>query len=293
MPTAGKKLRKEESEYYNCQFKARYNFFVGGGHVKQKFLVSFCVISLLLVVFSKGAEAVPPLVAGDVPTADKNHVEWFIGMRYQKTGTLERQIPFTELVYGVSERQELTFEIPYLSIDGNHGFGDAVLGTKFQFIKETDRIPGVAGSFELKLDNASQTKGLGTGAKEYDLRLRSQKSWAWFTGLINIGCTFVGEPKIEGVHQKRDNVLFTAFAQEFEIDPKTKILSEIYWKNSDEPSGPDRFAFDVGFKHHLFKHLALHAAVGKSLREDNLEGPDLRVYAGMKIEFPVIEGMNP
>ncbi len=255
--------------------------------MKWKFPISFCVISFFLAVFSNKVEAVPPLVAGDVPTADKNHVEWFIGMRYQKTDSIERQIPFTELVYGVSERQELTFEIPYLSLDGNRGFGDAVLGTKFQFIRETERVPGVAGSFEIKLANAGRTKGLGTGAKEYDLRLRSQKSWAWFTGLINIGYTFVGEPKIDGVHQKRDNILFTAFAQEFEIDPKTKILSEIYWRNSDEPGDPDRFAFDVGFKYRLFPNLALHAAVGKSLREDNLGGPGLRVYAGMKIEFPV------
>ena len=142
----------------------------------RRFLIIFCIISILLAVFSSKVEAVPPLVAGDVPTADKNHVEWFIGMRYQKTDSIERQIPFTELVYGISERQELTFEIPYLSIDGNHYFGDAVLGTKFQFINEAEGIPGVAGSFEVKLANASQTKGLGAGAKEYDLRLRSQKS---------------------------------------------------------------------------------------------------------------------
>ena len=255
----------------------------------KKCLIGFCVISLLLVVFSREAEAIPPLVAGDVPTADKNHIEWFIGVRYQKTDGIERQIPFTELVYGISERQELTFEIPYLSIDGNHGFGDAVLGTKFKFIKEADRIPGVAGSFELKLANASQTRGLGTGAKEYDLRLRSQKTWNWFTSLINLGYTFVEEPEINGVHQERQNVLFTAFAQEFEIHPRTKLLSEIYWKGSDEPGGPNRVAFDVGFKHNLMPYLTIHSAIGKSLREDNLGGPDLRVYAGMKLEFPVLK----
>ena len=255
----------------------------------RRSLITFCIISFLSAAFYNKAEAVPPLVAGDVPTADKNHVEWFIGMRYQKTDNIERQIPFTELVYGISERQELTFEIPYLSLDGNHGFGDAVLGTKFQFTRETERVPGVAGSFEIKLANASQTKGLGTGEEEYDFRLRSQKSWAWFTGLINIGYTFVGEPKIDGIRQKRDNVLFTAFAQEFEVDPKIKILSEIYWRNSDEPGDPDRFAFDVGFKYRLFPNLSLHSAIGKSLRNDNAGGPDLRVYAGIKMEFALFK----
>lgn len=74
----------------------------------------------------------PPLVAGDVPTADKGHVEWYLGSRYQKSGGIEREAPFSELVYGLSGRQEITFEIPYLFLDGEHGFGDAVVGTKLR-----------------------------------------------------------------------------------------------------------------------------------------------------------------
>ncbi|MBI5049115.1 MAG: transporter [Deltaproteobacteria bacterium] len=190
------------------------------------------------------------------------------------------------MVWGISDRQEITFEIPYLSADGASGFGDAVLGTKYQFLKETEGAPGIAGSFEIKLANASQSKGLGTGAMEYDFRVRSQKTWGWFTGIINLGYTIIGEPNIDGVRQARQNVWFTAFAQEFEIFPETKLLSEIYWKESDEPDAPNRFAFDVGFKHQILPHLAGHVAIGKSLREDNVGGPNLRVYMGIKLEFP-------
>ena len=32
-------------------------------------------------------------------------------------------------------------------------------------------------------------------------------------------------------------------------------------------------------------HLSVHAAIGKSLREGNRGGPDLRVYVGLKWEF--------
>ncbi len=161
------------------------------------------------------------------------------------------------------------------------------MGTKYQFFLETDKSPGVAGSFELKLDNAGQTKGLGTGAMDYDFRLRSQKTWSWFTGLINLGYTFVGEPEENGIPQKKRNVLFTAFAHEFQITRETKLLSEIYWENSDEPGAPNRLAADVGFKHHLLPNLMVHAAIGKSLRKDNIGGPELRVYAGIKLEFTV------
>ncbi len=236
-------------------------------------------------VGAKGVYAVPPLVAGDVPTAEKGHVELYVGTRYQKTGSIERQLPFTEIVYGISARQEVTFEIPYLSDSGQNGFGDGVLGTKYLFIPETDKRPGIAGSFEAKLDNGSQIKGLGTGAIDYDLRMRAQKTWGWFTGIVNLGYTFIGEPKVSGVRQERNGVFFSAFAQEYALNAKTSLLSEVYWKTSEEPGTPDRLAADIGFKHSLLQNLTVHGAVGKSLREGNRGGPKLRVYAGMKLEF--------
>ncbi len=55
----------------------------------------------------------------------------------------------------------------------------------------------------------------------------------------------------------------------------------------DELHTPDQLAGDVGFKYELTPHLAIHAAIGKSLRKGNIGGPELRVYAGIKAEFPL------
>jgi len=60
------------------------------------------------------------------------------------------------------------------------------------------------------------------------------------------------------------------------LNGRAKLLSEIYWKNSDEPHVSHRFAGDVGFKYRLLSNIAIHAAIGKSLRERNLGGPRLR-----------------
>ncbi|MDP3731640.1 MAG: hypothetical protein Q8R31_01230 [Candidatus Omnitrophota bacterium] len=120
------------------------------------------------------------------------------------------------------------------------------------------------------------SKELGSGAIDYDLRLRFQRTLRWFTGIANAGYTFVGEPKVDGIRQKRRDVLFFAFAQEYKITERTKLLSEIYWKNSDEPHVSHRFAGDVGFKYRLLSNIAIHAAIGKSLRQGNLGGPRLR-----------------
>lgn len=240
-------------------------------------------VAVVSALLTGPAIAVPPLVTGDVPTADKSHWEIFVGARYQKTGTTEWQAPFTEVVYGITARQELTLEIPYLLVGDQEGFGDAVVGTKFLFVRETERVPGVAASFEVKLPTASEEKSLGSGEFDYDLRLRSQKTFGWFTPIVNVGYTFIGEP--DG--QTRRDVLFLAFAQEYKVAAKTKLLSEIFWRNSDEPGGPARFAGNIGFKHRLFDkpHLDLHFAIGKSLRNANRGGPTVSVYSGIKLEF--------
>lgn len=248
----------------------------------------------VLLLLSCPAHAIPPLVTGDVPTADKNHVELYVGTRYQDgSGGIERQLPFTEIVYGVSRWQELTFEIPYLSLtpsqsDPATGFGDGVLGTKIMFLREAERLPGIAVSFEAKLDNASQDRGLGSGSFDYDVRLRTQKTWGWFTGLWNVGRTFVGEPQVGGVRQEKRNIWFGAFAQQYDVTKRAALLSEFYWRNSDTPGEANRLAADVGFKFNATPHIQLHGSAGKSIREGNVGGPHLRVYAGVKIEFAVI-----
>ena len=231
------------------------------------------------------AHAVPPLVMGDVPTADRGGIDLYVGTGYEKDGTAERQVPFTELVLGVSSWQEITFEIPYLSQGGQQGFGDAVLGTKLLLLRETAGRPGLAGSFEWKLTTGSPSKNLGTGAMEYDLRLRSQKTWGRFTLLANVGYTFVNEPTKDGVLLGRRNVGFVAVGQEIEPFDGLHLLAEVYWRNSDTPGEPARVSADLGFKYALVRHLSVHAAVGTSLRRENLGGPQIRAYGGLKWDF--------
>jgi hypothetical protein len=231
--------------------------------------------------------APPPLVTGDVPTADKKTFEWYLGGRYQESesGNPSRLLPFTELVYGLSDRQELTFETAGLSVDGHYGLADSVLGTKYVFLKETGRRPGLAGSFELKLPTGDESRGLGSGEFDYDLRLRVQKTWSWFTAIGNVGYTFVTDPEFGGVTQSTENVWLLTFGQEYQVAERTKLLSEIYFVSREESGEPNRLAANIGFKHKLLDNLSAHAAVGKSFREGNRGGPDLGVYAGLKWEF--------
>ncbi|MEW6307423.1 MAG: transporter [Verrucomicrobiota bacterium] len=240
-----------------------------------------------VLAFAPCCFAPPPLVTGDVPTAPKEAFEWYVGGRYQEseTGNPARLLPFTELVYGISDRQEWIFEFAGLSRNGQYGINDAVTGTKYVFVKESERLPGVAGSFELKLPTGDEARGLGSGEFDYDVRLRAQKTWGWFTAIGNAGYTVVTDPEFGGVRQSTENVWLFTFGQEYQIARRTKLLSEVYYVSREAPGDANRLAANIGFKHKVRDNLTLHAAIGKSVREGNRGGPDLRIYAGLKWEF--------
>jgi hypothetical protein len=95
----------------------------------------------------------------------------------------------------------------------------------------------------------------------------------------------VGEPTVQGVTEERKNVWFASFAQEYEVTKRTKLLSEIYLETADEPGTPNRLAADVGLEYKIREDLKVHGTIGKSLRERNQGGPDLRVYIGFEWDF--------
>lgn len=68
-----------------------------------------------------------------MPTADKARYEWYPVTRYQESegGKPSRSLPFTELVYGLSDRQKITFEVAGLSVDHEYRLSDSILVTSF------------------------------------------------------------------------------------------------------------------------------------------------------------------
>ena len=233
------------------------------------------------------ARAVPPLVAGDVPPADRGTLETFAGFKYQDSGAIERQVPALEFAYGISSRQEITLELPYLSVSQpgaptRSGIGDATIGTKYVILPESENAPGFALSLEIKLDNGDETKGLGSGARNAEARSRVEKTWGDFTEIANLGYTAVGEPEAGGQRQARNDVWFAAWAQYFALTGAMSLLADLYLETPEEPGGTNRIAADIGVKQDLSSGLQLRAALGKSVRNGNEGGPDLRAYVGLK-----------
>lgn len=245
------------------------------------------LLVLLALAWAPLARAVPPLVIGDVPTADAGTLELYAGVNRVRSGTTEWAVPADELVLGVSSWQELTLEAPYLVEPGGRGLGDLVLGTKLLLLPEAPGRPGLALSIEWKLANGSVSSGVGTGSMGLGFLLRAQKSLGWLTLIANGGYTLVGDARVGGVSQPRRNAGFLGAGGEAELRSGLSALADLYWRSADVPGEPARLAGDIGLQVRLAEHLAAHGAVGTSLRNAGLGGPELRVYVGLKAELTV------
>ena len=140
-------------------------------------IVIWGVVVCLMVASANQVLAIPPLVSGDVPTATKGIYELFVGyLLEQKSSVRGHTIPFSELVYGVSDRQEFTIEAPLLFREGPPdsalGVGEVVLGTKYRLLGNPRTDEGLSASLEVKLPTGNRPRGLGSGATAVDLRAR-------------------------------------------------------------------------------------------------------------------------
>jgi hypothetical protein len=242
----------------------------------MKRLLLFCALWVFLF-FEKGF-AVPPLVADDVPPAEKGAIQWYLATLYLSgQGSIERDILTTAMSIGITDRQEISWGIPLVSTDGEHGIGDLFVGTKFLLFKETEVRPAASVSFNLTTPTGDASKGLGTGGWDYDFRCQAQKKWGWFTLIGNVGYSLLNDPE--------RNVWFVSTAQEYEINETTRLLSEVYFQTSAEAGLPNIVAGDIGFVHSFTEKFNVHAAVGTSLREDHHSGTNLRVYVGFEWDF--------
>lgn len=230
--------------------------------------------------------AIKPLVSGDVPTAPKGVYELFVGYLFVEGGRVRaHEIPFWEVVYGVTERQELTIEAPLIVLDTptgtERGIGDVVIGTKFRFFGEPEADSGLSASLEVKLPTGDEERGLGSGATNVILLTR----WGWEIGrevvYFNLGYAWIDDQRDE----RLDNTWFYSGVWDHPVGQKLRLLTEVYGVTAQDPDGPNRLAGTIGVKWKVFPRQQFHFSVGRSLRTGAEGGPISRLYTGWRWDF--------
>ncbi len=188
------------------------------------FLVMICYIFI-----SKPASAYRPFGTEDAGVAGDGVAQMEISYDYLKwKGDDRDQIFLFVFIYGLSERLEVSTELPYLlqypkESASKEGIGDINLVAKYLLIQEADRIPAFTAKGVVKLDNGDFEKGLGTGDRDYSLFAVASKNLDNLTIHVHFGYTWVGNKNNKDM---RDITLY-GLAVDYGVTEKFHLLGEI------------------------------------------------------------------
>lgn len=226
------------------------------------------------------AQAGPPFLANDPGTP--GNANWEINLSSMQSvarGGASYQIPLIDLNYGLGDRIQLAYEIPYILQISNgqpeqKGWGNAYPGVKWRFVDQGDEgwqvstFPQVeTGASVLK-----QQKGIAGPGPRYFLPVEVAKK----IGPINVdfeaGYYF---PR----HGPREQILGLVAGQS--LTPRLELDAEIY---DDRASGaPHDTTLDFGGRYKLHRGFIALFMAGRSLRGNAGGEPEFIGYFGIQI----------
>ena len=248
----------------------------------RSFLGLGLIIILILFPASALAQGGPPLITDDPDTPGPGYWEINLAGILEKS-QLERRLeaPLADINYGVGQRIQLKFEVPWLSVGETRlpdqmGLGNSTVGVKWRFLgQEGQRIAwSTYPQLEFNTGHAMAEKGLLDEGRQFLLptELTLQKGRLEING--EVGRNFVQEGDDEWVFGVATEVEFAAL----------ELVGELY----GEQSGPAaaELIVNVGGRQKLTRQLTLLVAAGRGVRGPADERPHLRLYVGLQFNLP-------
>lgn len=193
------------------------------------------------VIYPVNSFAYRPFATEDAGVAGKGVAQLEISWDYLKWGNNDREnvILFVP-IYGITDRIELSVEIPYLfhnpegdeSIDG---VGDINLVGKFLIFEEKDLMPAFTLKGAVKTKSGDEKKGLGSGDIDYSLVGVASKGFGILTLHAMLGYTFVGDNGDENIR----NIYLYGVAGDYGLTEKFHVVAEITGNRHPDRRSPD------------------------------------------------------
>lgn len=213
----------------------------------------------LVFIMAGSLYAYRPFITEDAGVAGKGVAQLEVSWDYMdwENGDTENVLLLVP-IYGITERIELSAEMPYLFHEEEDGIGDINLVGKFLMISETDRLPAFALKGVIKPPTGDEDKGLGSGDWDYSIVLVASKGFSRFTFHSMLGYTFVGDNGDENI---RDIHLY-GFAVDYGLTEKFHIVSEISGnRHPDRTIDKDPLSCLIGFTYQISEKIVLDSGV--------------------------------
>jgi hypothetical protein len=227
------------------------------------------------------AQGGPPLLTDDPGTPGDGH--WEINLAWtaeSARGARESELPLADINYGLGDRMQLKFEMPWVVAHGGtasaNGFGDALAGVKWRFFDEGEHGWQISTYPQIGflLPGLHHANAADRGVS-YLLPIEIQRDLGPIDANIELGRAWASSgvgSRIAGI------ALGRTLSERFELVGELHDEAEI-------GSGAHELVAAIGARGVLSEHFTLLASVGRDL--ENTIGPDDRVisYLGLQIHL--------
>jgi hypothetical protein len=228
------------------------------------------------------AQGGPPMVVDDPDTPGPGYWEINLAGVFAKTSRERRlEAPLADINYGVGERLQLKFEIPWVSVGPleepvSTGSGNALIGMKWRFVgQEGRRIAwSVYPQIELNTGRALARKGLVDEGTRFLLPTQLTVQFGWLEINSEIGRNFARRASGSWVY---------GLSTEAGLPKGLELVGE--WRGEHDDSGWSEAGVDGGGRWKLSDQLVLLAAAGTTVHAS--EGHrHVRVFLGIRLNLP-------
>jgi len=227
------------------------------------------------------AQAGPPFLTNDPGTpGDANWEINLASMQSVTRGGAVYQVPQIDLNYGVGERIQLTYEIPYEIATGtanptHTGWGNANPGIKWRFLDQGEGgwQMSVFPQAETGVSSQNAERGLGAAGTRYLLPVEITKNIGAFAFDAEAGY-------YAAAHAPRVRIL--GFVVGHDINERLELDAEIYDVRA-EHAAPHSTTLDVGGRYKLRPGIIALFMGGRSLDGDGDGQPTFIGYVGIQI----------
>jgi len=232
-------------------------------------------------VFAQGG---PPLITNDPGTPGNGKWEINIGvMQVLRSGTNVLQVPQIDLNYGLGDRIQLTYEVPFVwqSATGQPnatGWSNGFPGVKWRFFDRGDDGWNISTFPQVEI--RGPTGSVKTGIADGGTRLLLPVEVSHPIGPLEVNFEAGYFFPLNSPHSRNERILGLAMGHTF--NPKFEAIGEVY---DDAVMGvpPQNTTFDLGGRYEFHKNLLLLFMAGRSFSGNSSGQPEFLGYVGLQI----------
>ena len=212
----------------------------------------------------------PPMITDDPGTPGDGHWEFNFGVSAEKRpGSQVSELPLIDLNYGIGDRLQLKYEVPYIrfSEDGTSsmsGFGNSAFGLKWRFFDAGENGLSMSVYPQLEFNNpgsSSDDKGLVEKGTVFVLPFQFEREVGGFTFISQIGREFHSD----------DDTYYYGCSVGHQVGEKVGLTVELAGA-ADTGLHRSQLIANIGLVLDLSESTAVMLSVGRELHND--EEPD-------------------